>query len=131
MSYTIKNLRQVEDSAPKFGFDSVQEARFARGDLEAQRTGVSLQTVKAGQKQAFAHHHREAEEIYVILSGNGQVKLGDEVRDVRPMDAIRVAPDTARAFAAGEQDLELLAFGTHPEGDQGEMIGAQEFWGGG
>lgn len=33
MSYTIKNLRDVEDLAPKFGFSEVQEARFPRGDF--------------------------------------------------------------------------------------------------
>src|SRR5436305_15243179 len=36
VSYTIKNLRDVEDVAPKFGFDSVQAARFAWRDLAAQ-----------------------------------------------------------------------------------------------
>jgi hypothetical protein len=29
MSYTIKNLRDAENMAPEFGFDHVQEARFA------------------------------------------------------------------------------------------------------
>ena len=29
MSYTIKNLREIDDVAPRFGFDSIQEARFA------------------------------------------------------------------------------------------------------
>jgi hypothetical protein len=28
LSYTIKNLREIEDVAPKFGFSEVQEARF-------------------------------------------------------------------------------------------------------
>jgi hypothetical protein len=31
MSYTIKNLRDVDDVAPRFGFDTIQEARFAGG----------------------------------------------------------------------------------------------------
>ena len=33
------------------------------------------------------------------------------------MDALRVAPDTKRAFAAGPDGLELLAFGTHHDDD--------------
>ena len=31
MNFTIKNLREVEDSAPKFGFGERQEAHFAAG----------------------------------------------------------------------------------------------------
>jgi hypothetical protein len=37
--------------------------------------------------------------------------------EVHPLDAIRVAPDTLRAFAAGPDGLELLAFGMHTEDD--------------
>ena len=71
MSYTIKNLRDVEDMAPKSGFDAVQEARFAWQDLDAERTGLALMRVKPGQRQTFAHRHNEAEEIYVVLAGAG------------------------------------------------------------
>jgi len=36
MSYTIKNLASVDDSAVKFGFSEIGEAHFARGALEAE-----------------------------------------------------------------------------------------------
>jgi uncharacterized cupin superfamily protein len=127
MDYVIKNLRDVEDMAPKFGFDQVQEARFAWRDLGAERTGLSFHVVKPGQRQAFAHRHDQAEEIYVVLSGRGRVKLDDDVENVHPLDAIRVAPGVARAFEAGDQGLELLAFGTHHENDA-KMI-QEDFWG--
>jgi mannose-6-phosphate isomerase-like protein (cupin superfamily) len=127
MSYTIKNLRDVEDQAPKHGFDAVQEARFARRDLEAQDTGLAFHVVKPGKRQAFAHRHQQAEEIYVVLGGSGRVKLDDEILTVKPMDAIRVAPPVARAFEAGDEGLELLAFGPHHESD-GEIL-REDFWG--
>jgi mannose-6-phosphate isomerase-like protein (cupin superfamily) len=126
MSYTIKNLRQVDDMAPRFGFQEVQEARFARRDLEAEATGVAFHRVKPGCRQAFAHRHREAEEIYVVLSGQGRVKLGDDVRAVGPMDAVRISPEVPRAFEAGADGLELLVFGPHHEGEV-EMIKG-DFW---
>jgi uncharacterized cupin superfamily protein len=125
MSYTIKNLGEVEDKAPAFGFAATQEARFAAGDLGAEATGLSHHRVKPGQRQAFGHRHVNAEEIYVVLSGSGRVKLDDEIVELRPLDALRVAPATARAFEAGEHGLEFLAFGPHVAGD-GEMI--QDFW---
>jgi len=57
----------------------------------------------------------------VILSGSGRVKLGDQVSEVRTLDAIRVSPDVARAFEAGPDGLEFLAFGPHHPGD-GEPV---------
>src|SRR5262245_16587276 len=105
MDYTIKNLREVEDMAASQGFGEVQEARFAHGDLNAEQTGVSLQRVKPGKRHAFAHRHETAEEIYVVLSGSGRVKLDDEVKDVGPLDAIRVGPAVTRAFEAGDEGL--------------------------
>ncbi len=125
MSYSITNLRGIEDSAPKFGLGDVQEARFAGQAIGAEQTGLSYQVVKAGQRQSFGHRHASDEEIYVVLSGSGRVRLDADVTEVGPMDAIRVAPNVTRAFEAGDTDLELLAFGTHHEGDA-ELI--KDFW---
>jgi mannose-6-phosphate isomerase-like protein (cupin superfamily) len=126
VDYTIKNLREVEDLAPKFGFDEVQEVRFPREDLASDTIGLSLQVVKPGCRQAFAHRHNQAEEIYVLLSGHGRVKLDDEVHEVGPMDAIRIAPRVMRAFEAGADGLELLVFGPRHAGDA-EML-HEGFW---
>src|SRR5215469_15854401 len=101
MSYTMKNLTETVDSAPKFGFEEMGEAHFPREELKAERTGLSYQVLKPGKRQAFGHKHDEAEEIYVILSGSGRVRLDDEVKDVQHLDAIRVAPEVKRAFEAG------------------------------
>jgi mannose-6-phosphate isomerase-like protein (cupin superfamily) len=126
VSFTIKNLRDVEDVAPRFGFEAVQEARFARADLEAQATGLAFHRVKPNRRQAFAHRHEQAEEIYVVVSGSGRIKLDDEVRDLGPLDAIRVSPEVARSFEAGPDGLELIVFGPHHGGD-GEVLSG-DFW---
>ena len=113
----MKNLREVEDLAAGQGFGEVQEARFAHGDLQAEATGVSLQLVRPGKRHAFAHRHNEAEEIYVVLSGSGRVRLDDETVEVREMDAVRISPPVTRAFEAGPDGLELLVFGPRHQGD--------------
>ena len=69
MRYAKKNLRSVEDSAVKFGLSETQEARFPRADLGAEQTGINFLRVKPFQREAFAHRHRIAEEIYVVFSG--------------------------------------------------------------
>ncbi len=125
--YTIKNLREVEDVAPGAGFGEIGEARFARSALDSETIGVCLQSLKPSKRHAFAHRHQKAEEIYVILAGRGRIKLDDEVRDVGPMDAIRVAPGVLRTFEASDEGLEVLVFGPHHPGD-GELI-REDVWG--
>jgi mannose-6-phosphate isomerase-like protein (cupin superfamily) len=125
MSYTIKNLRDVEDVAPKAGIDSRLEARFCFADLEANDTGLAYERIKPGQR-ALTHRHANAEEIYVVIAGSGRVKLGDDVHDVAQLDAIRVAPTVVRSFEAGPEGLDLLAFGPRHEGD-GEVI-REDVW---
>jgi mannose-6-phosphate isomerase-like protein (cupin superfamily) len=119
--YTLKNLAELEDSAPKFGYGELQEARFANEALEAERTGLSYHRVRPGKRQGFAHRHDEAEEVYVVLRGSGRVKLDDEILELNPLDALRVAPGVTRQFEAGPEGLELLAAGASHEGD-GELL---------
>ncbi|MEA2157097.1 MAG: hypothetical protein QOE11_3237 [Solirubrobacteraceae bacterium] len=125
MGYSKKNLRDVEDVAGQHGLSETQQARFPREDLAAEQTGLNYLTVRAGRREAFAHRHREAEEIYVILAGAGRVKLDDDLVDLAPLDAVRVGPGVARMFEAGDEDLEVLVFGPRMEGD-GEIV--QGFW---
>lgn len=124
-AFTLKKLTDVEDSAPGFGLGEVQEARFANEDLQAERTGVGYHRLKPGKRQGFAHRHEAAEEVYVVLAGSGRVKLDDEILEIEPLDAIRVAPGVVRQFEAGDNGMELLAFGRRHEGD-GEII--DDWW---
>lgn len=124
--WTKKNLRDVDDQAPGFGAGDVQSARFATEDVAASDTGVALMGVKPGQRQAFAHRHENAEEVYVILSGTGRIKLDDEIVEVGPLDAIRMAPGVTRALEADGDGLEWIAFGPRHKGD-GELV-HEGFW---
>jgi quercetin dioxygenase-like cupin family protein len=118
-------LTDVKDSAPEFGLGDVQEARFAKGDLDAERTGVSYFDVKPNQRSPFGHKHDEAEEVYVVIAGSGRMKLDDEIIEVEELDAIRVAPEVVRAFESGPDGIRVLAMGARHDGD-GELI--QGWW---
>jgi mannose-6-phosphate isomerase-like protein (cupin superfamily) len=117
VDYTIKNLDDVEDMAASQGVGDVQEARFAHGDLNAEKTGFSLQRVKPGKRHAIAHRHKEMEEIYVVLAGSGRIKLDDKVEEIGPLDAIRIGPSVVRSMEAGDEGLEILAFSPRAKGD--------------
>jgi quinol monooxygenase YgiN/mannose-6-phosphate isomerase-like protein (cupin superfamily) len=123
--YTHVNLNDVEDMAPRFGLGDMGESRFANRALGAVGTGVSHQRLRPNIRQTFGHRHQHAEEVVVVLGGSGRVKIDDEVCDVRPLDAIRFAPDSARAFEAGAEGLELLVFSAkHP----GDAVMDPTFW---
>jgi len=85
--------------------------------LESKHLGVSLQRIAPDEVSPFAHRHgQQAEELYVVLAGNGRVKLDDEYRDIAEWDVVRVEGSILRSFEAGSEGLELLAFGEiHPQ----------------
>jgi mannose-6-phosphate isomerase-like protein (cupin superfamily) len=123
--YTHKQLTEVEDSAPNFGFEGVQEARFASEALGAEDTGVSHMRVKPNKRQGFAHKHDDAEEVYIVVAGSGRVKLDDDILELTVMDAIRVSPGVTRQFEGGPEGLEYVVAGPHHPND-GEIV--QDWW---
>ena len=126
-SYTRVNLRDdVEDLAGKHGMGEVLEGHFATGDLELEKCAVSFQAVKPGQRIPFGHSHTEQEELYVVIGGGGRIKLDDEVVELSRLDAVRIAPDVMRGVEAGDDGLELLAFGAPKKADAQADIAAQE-----
>ena len=124
--YTQLNLKHdVENVSERYGLAPDMEARFARNPLGLRGGGFSYQKLAPGFRSPTAHRHREQEEVYVVVGGSGRVKVEDEVRDLRQWDAVRFAPEVARAFEAGPDGLELLAIGFGEGGDT-EML--EGFW---
>jgi mannose-6-phosphate isomerase-like protein (cupin superfamily) len=125
--FTLINLKDdVEDQAPKHGLSPMIEARPARVPLGLQDSGASYYRF-APNYRTFGHHHTYQEEVYVILSGRARAKLGETIVDLRPWDTLRVAPETPRAFEAGPEGVELLAFGA-PSRDNGDAQMLAGWW---
>jgi mannose-6-phosphate isomerase-like protein (cupin superfamily) len=110
-AYTLKNLKQIENSAAKFGYEPALEARFGSTALELKHAGLSYQRLGPNYRIPFGHRHNEQGEIYIVVSGSGRMKLDDEVVELRQWDAIRVSAATTRNFEAGSEGAELIAFG--------------------
>jgi mannose-6-phosphate isomerase-like protein (cupin superfamily) len=126
--YTKVNVKQqVEDAAPKFGMSPTVEAHFAHDDLDATVTGLSYQRLEPNARMPFGHSHEEQEEIYLVLSGDGRMKLDDEIVDLAPLDAVRIAAPTMRAVEAGSDGIEYVVFGA-PRGAQNDAQMVQEWW---
>ena len=126
--YTLVNLKEVEDQAPKFGHSPNLEARFAREPLGLEKAGLSYQRLAPKFRLPFGHRHKEQEEIYVILSGSARVNLAGDVVELGPFDALRVPAETMRSFEAGPEGVELLAFGAPATAPGSDLEMDPDWW---
>ena len=123
-NYAKVNLLELEDSvgdrAPEV------EGRFGRTALGSRDIGVSHFRYAPGFRSPVAHHHREQEEVYVVVAGSGRALLDGELMELHQWDTVRVAPDVVRAFEAGPEGMDIVAIGgPKPEGGDGEMESAE------
>jgi mannose-6-phosphate isomerase-like protein (cupin superfamily) len=126
--YTVLNIKQVEDQAPKFGMAPGLEARFARKPLELEKSGITYYRVEPNHRLPFGHSHAEQEEIYLVVSGSARVKIDDDVVELGEWDAVRIPVGAMRTFEGGPQGGEILAFGApNTENQDIEMV--QGWWG--
>ena len=126
--YTHLNLKEVEDQAPKFGLSPDMEFRMGRVPLDMEQAGLSYLRVGPNFRIPFGHNHKNQEEVYVVVAGSGRVKVGDEVRELKQWDAVRVHKDTMRGFEAGADGLEIIAIGA-PNTGPGDADMQQGWWG--
>jgi mannose-6-phosphate isomerase-like protein (cupin superfamily) len=126
--YTVVNFKNdVEDMAPKFGFAPQVEARFGRKNLELEKSGLSYFKIDPDFNMPFGHVHSEQEEVYLVVSGNARVKIGDEVVELEEWDAVRVPAGAWHSFGGGPAGAEILAFGA-PNTDNKDLEMQQGFW---
>lgn len=125
--HTIISIDDVENSAEAFGLAPGLDARFASKDLDCKHAGISFQKLAPGFRVPFGHAHPEQEELYVIVKGDGRVKLDDDVKDVRERDVIRIGAGVKHGIEAGANGLELIAFGA-PGPLRGDAEMDQEWW---
>ena len=109
--YTHVNLLEVEDQAPNLGLDPAQyNIRFGRVPLNCEHCGVSYIRYAPNVK-AHGHRHKRQEEIYILISGSAQMKVGDDVFELKPWSAVRVPPHVMRGIKGGPEGAEVLAVG--------------------
>ncbi|MEO1353625.1 MAG: cupin domain-containing protein, partial [Cyanobacteria bacterium J06635_15] len=84
--------------------------------LGAQKLGYNLTVVPPGKRAYPFHNHRVNEEMFYILQGTGEVRIGDATYPIRPGDIIACpagGPETAHQIInTGDADLKFLAVST-------------------
>jgi mannose-6-phosphate isomerase-like protein (cupin superfamily) len=127
--YTIVN----QDEAPDFmaQYPGYGEMRLYTEQLGAEQVAFSWRAMPAGTggKGSYGHRHQTQEEVYFVISGTVQFKLGDDVVEVGPGSAVRVAPDTFRSVHNdGPEEARLVICSPRVDDPVSETETVDEFW---
>jgi uncharacterized cupin superfamily protein len=87
--------------------------------LGADTTGMRHVRIAPGAHGTPHHCHGAEEELFVVLGGSGELRLGEQRLPVRRGTVVARPPGTgvAHSFIAGEDGLELLGWGTRVPND--------------
>jgi mannose-6-phosphate isomerase-like protein (cupin superfamily) len=126
--YTIKRLEEVADVLG----DYPGEMRMMTEELEAEQVAFTYRRMPqhTGGKGSYGHRHKTQEEIYFVVSGKLQFKLGDDIVELEGGAVVRVAPETWRSVWNDEpEDAELVIVSKRVEGGSREDAEYLEnFW---
>jgi mannose-6-phosphate isomerase-like protein (cupin superfamily) len=126
--YTVCGIGDAPDA---FGGKYPGEMRFLTEPLATEQVALSYRRMppESGGKGSYGHRHKTQEEIYLVLSGVLEFKLGDEVVEVGPLTAVRVPPDTVRSiWNSGPEDAELLIASARIEDVRSDVETVEDFW---
>lgn len=76
-----------------------------------QYIGMTANALAPGEEAGYWHRHSQVEELYVFLSGSGQMGLDDDVVDVQAGSVVRVGQNvwrTWRSLADATEELRWL-----------------------
>jgi mannose-6-phosphate isomerase-like protein (cupin superfamily) len=61
---------------------------------------VSFGALAAGESVPFLHSHKQNEELYVVLSGAGELQVDGSIIPLQAGSAVRIAPEGVRCIRA-------------------------------
>ncbi len=123
--YTVTTLEDVDDVLG----DYPGEMRMLATGLESEQVALTYRRMPqhTGGKGSYGHRHAEQEEIYFVIAGKLQFKLGDDVIEAVRGTAVRVAPDVFRSVWNEEpEEVELVIVSTRVDDTKPEY--AADFW---
>ena len=80
------------------GGPAMQGKEFLGQRLGLTGIEVSLNAMGPGQSVPFSHAHKQNEELYLFLSGSGEMLLDDQIVKVGAGSAVRIKPAVFRCW---------------------------------
>ena len=82
---------------------------FLHDALELTSCEISINTVPKGFKVPFNHKHKQNEEVYIVLKGEGAITIDRETVMVKEGSVVKVAPEAARTIEnTGDGEFEFI-----------------------
>ena len=75
---------------------SFEGKAFVKDILGTTSMELSVGTLAPGSSVPFCHHHKQNEEVYVVLSGTGVFILDGKEKAVSSGSIVRIAPSVSR-----------------------------------
>lgn len=76
-------------------------------DLPLSHLNLSLTELHIGQKTS-GHYHDEADEVYLFISGNGKIQVGDEFTECQGGDVFTISRGAFhKVWNEGTEDLKF------------------------
>lgn len=105
---------KFDGTVPIQGFCGLVRELIDAGTSSAKRLSVALVEVNVGL-EADPHLHRMTEEVYFILEGEGDVRVGTVVSKVSQWDSVVIPPGYEHTIRnTGPKTLRLLAINSPP-----------------
>jgi mannose-6-phosphate isomerase-like protein (cupin superfamily) len=124
--YTITATTDVPDVLGEYP----GEMRMLTMAMDSEQVALTYRHMppQTGGKGGYGHSHRTQEEVFFVIRGTLTFKLGDDVVDVGPYTAVRIAPPTIRSvWNEGPEDVELVI--CSPKGDpRTDTVRHEDFW---
>jgi len=139
MSHPIINIDEVELQPRPAAFAATGDAAnrfdarmgFIAPRIGAQKLGYNLTAVPPGKRAFPLHNHRVNEEMFLVLEGTGEIRVGDAVYPIRAGDVIACPPggkETAHQIVnSGTAELKYLAVSTKLSPDIAEYPDSGKF----
>lgn len=103
-------------SKAHFDFEKLPWLTSPRKQLDLAGVALGLIRIPANEGYTFTHTHREQEEVYIVIEGNGVIAINDELLEIGRGDIIRVSPSSRRALKADGEGLFVICAGGVPMG---------------
>jgi len=105
---SFSNLNQYV-FAPEGAPIRIEGKLFLNDLLNMSSMEVSLNQNRAGTGMNFFHRHKNHEETYIFLSGNGEMSIDDEIVPVHEGSIVTIQPQAKRSWwNTGDTDLTYI-----------------------
>lgn len=111
-NFTVVNvgkLSEIKDYVLPLGDIQIPGKVFVGQALQTTGSELSFQSFAPGQDSGFLHTHKNHEELYFILKGEGLYQVDGECIPVSEGSIVRVAPEGKRALKnTGDSEMLML-----------------------